>query len=167
MTSDFAARLDAARALLTGKRLARDELPIALADQLDAADREAQALLGRLRPALESAEPERNWRMSTGGGIDAQAILLAACLGIKALCCHLRSSGPQVVVVRLPLRRADCTACSATVRRPPADEKDRCDVCGKRGVHRFVPVSVALGQHLILGDACDRCAQMLGLSEDT
>ena len=47
--------------------------------------------------------------------------------------------------------------------RPPADESDRCDVCGARGVTTFVPFAMWQGPALVVGDACSYCASTLGI----
>ena len=51
---------------------------------------------------------------------------------------------------------------SATIRRPPPDEADRCDVCGARGVVTFVPFAMRQGPALVIGDACPDCAACSG-----
>lgn len=62
----------------------------------------------------------------------------------------------------LPVRRIDCQRCSATYRRPPADEADRCDLCGSRGITEFWPLRVAVAYWIVLGDTCQPCAHELG-----
>ena len=158
---DFATRLRLARALLARGPA---PLPVHLTDQLDAAAseiREAHDQLGAVIPLLA---PDRRWyhRSEAEPAEDTRAYLLAAALGCT-YCCHLRRGGPQPAFVRLPLRRADCARCVQTLRRPPADEADRCDVCGARGVVTFHPFAVRNGPALVVGDACQTCAGTLGI----
>ena len=60
------------------------------------------------------------------------------------------AADPQPSADPLPLRRADCTRCVGTIRRPPADEADRCDICGARGVVTFHPLGDNLTRVLLV-----------------
>ena len=162
---DFATRLRLARELLARGPA---PMPVHLADQFEAASaevREAHARLGALLPLLH---PERTWRQRVEpcASDDVRAYLLAVVLDCSAVCCHLKRGGPQPAFVRLPLRRADCVRCVRTLRRPPPDESDRCDVCGARGVLMFVPFGVRQGPAIIAGDACRSCASVLGIVQE-
>jgi hypothetical protein len=86
----------------------------------------------RLGIVLSILAPERAWhhRIDAIPSDEVKAYLVAVVLGSEAWCCHLKRGGPQPAVIRLPLRRADCSRCSQTLRKPPANEDDRCDVCG-------------------------------------
>lgn len=140
-------------------------LPVHLADQLQAAVRDAAALLERAAALLPLVDPERNWRLLRGEPTaERLAYLLAGVLGsLGAVCPHLRSGAVQPAVVWLAQRRVDCHGCTRTVRRPPPDEGDRCDLCGRRGVERFTPFLASRGPLTVLGDLCDGCAAALGL----
>jgi hypothetical protein len=162
---DFAARLSLAHALI-----ARGAPSLAghVADQLAAASRDTRALHDRLAAVLPLLAPDRHWRqrLETGPSDAVRAHLLAAVLDCPAACCHLKRGGPQPAIVRLPLRRFDCGRCVRTLRRPPADEDDRCDVCGLRGVVTFHPFAVRQGPLLIVGDGCSDCADVLGIRQE-
>lgn len=160
---DFATRIALARMLI-----ARGASPPAvhLADQLGAASGEARLFHDRIGALLPVVAPERPWyqRLDTSPSEDVRAYLLAAVLDCTTVCIHLRRGGPQPAFFQLPLRRADCTRCVGTIRRPPADEADRCDLCGARGVVIFQPFAVRLGP-LVVGDACRGCAHVLGIMD--
>jgi hypothetical protein len=36
--------------------------------------------------------------------------------------------------------------------RPPAQDADRCDVCGRRGIARFTPFELATGPLVLCGE---------------
>jgi hypothetical protein len=158
-----------ARLALARRMVARgaNRLSPSLADQLDAAGREAKQLHGRLARVLPALEPGRNWRqrIDRDPDDDTRTLLLAALLGCVNVCVHLRRGGPRPAVARLPLRRVDCGRCSATLRRPVTAE-DECDVCGQHGVSAFVPFAVRQGPTLIAGDACPACAGVLGIRQE-
>ena len=158
----FADRLAQARALVAR---GAQPLPGHLADQLGAAGAEAGALHDRIGAALPILDPRRGWRRreEAAPSDETRAYLLAALFGCAAVCVHLRRGGPRPAFVRLPLRRIDCERCTRTLRRPPSDEDDRCDICGARGVAIFHPFAVRLGPTLVLGDACAGCAGGIGI----
>jgi hypothetical protein len=158
----FADRLALAR-----RMIARGARPasVHLADQLQAAGREARQVHDQIGAALPLIAPDRTWRQR----VDAdpsdtlRAYLLAAVLDCTTVCIHIRRGGPRPAFVQLPTRRVDCERCVGTVRRPPPDEDDRCDVCGSRGVVMFSPFAMRQGPALVLGDACTDCAGILGI----
>jgi len=159
----FAARLRVARELIAHRA---PPLPVHLTDQLDAAATEVREAHDRLAVVLPLLMPNRIWRhwVEACASDDVRAYLLAAVLGCTVYCCHLRRGGPQPALIRLPLSRADCARCVQTLRRPPPDESDRCDLCGSRGVVTFVPFAVRHGPALITGDVCVDCARVLGIA---
>ena len=161
---DFATRLRLARELLARGPAA----PVHLADELDAAAAEVRDAHDRLGVVLPLLAPDRAWyqRLDAAASDDVRAYLLAGVLGRTAYCPHLRRGRPQPAFFRLPLRRADCGRCVRTLRRPPRDEDDRCDLCGARGVVTFVPFAVRHGPALIAGDVCPDCAGVLGIREE-
>src|SRR5205823_5522990 len=113
--------------------------------ELEAATAECADQLHLVGFVTAIAEPERGWRQLTRYSEPEQrAYLLAATLGcMGAQCSHLRKAeGPQLAYVRLPLRRIDCGRCVGTWRRPPAEDSDRCDICGGRGIDCFVPFAL-------------------------
>ena len=164
-TAPFANRLAQARALIAR---GVSPLPVHIADQLGAAGSEAAVLHDRIAAALPILDPHRGWRRLREAVPldDTRAYLLAALLDCATVCPHVRRGGPRPAFVRLPLRRIDCERCTRTLRRPPADEDDRCDVCGARGVATFHPFAVRLGPTLVTGDACPRCAGSLGIARE-
>jgi hypothetical protein len=161
---DFATRLR-----LTHAMIARGAPSPAghVADQLGAASRDTRVLHDRLGAVLPLLAPDRNWRqrLDTSPSDDVRAYLLAAVHDCTAVCCHLKRGGPQPAIIRLPLRRVDCGRCVQTLRRPPAGEDDRCDLCGARGVVMFVPFACRQGPALIAGDVCTACAGLLGVPQ--
>ena len=161
----FATRLRLARELIAHRA---PPPPVYLADQLDAAAADVRATHDRLGVLLPLLASDRTWyqRLDADASTDVRAHLLASVLGTETYCCHLRRGGPQPVFVRLPLRRADCARCVQTLRRPPRDEDDRCDLCGARGVVTFVPFAVREGPVLIAGDVCLSCADVLGIAQE-
>jgi hypothetical protein len=161
----FADRLE-----LTRRMVARHPArpPVHLADQLDAAGAEARTLHDRIGAALPVLQPDRSWvrRIDDTPSDDVKAYILAAVLNCTTVCVHIRRGGPQPTFVQLPLRRVDCGRCAGTLRRPPPDEGDRCDVCGARGVVTFVPFAMRQGPALVVGDACPACASILGIVQE-
>ena len=159
----FAVRLAHAHRMLEH---GRQDAPVHLADQLDAAGRDTQRLHDRLGVLLPALMPDRPWfqRQDRQPATEARAYLLAALLGcLGSVCPHLKRAGPQPAIGRLPLRRVDCARCLGTIRRPPPDDVDRCDVCERRGVVTFSPFAVRQGPLLLLGDVCQPCAGTLGI----
>jgi len=140
--------------------------PVHLADQLGAAGKETQRLVDCVATLMPLLKPGRPWhqRTDTRPSMEMRAYLLAAVLScLQNVCGHLRRGGPQPAIARLPLSRIDCARCVGIIRRPPADEADRCDVCTARGVSRFHPFACRLGPTLLVGDACPACAELLGI----
>jgi hypothetical protein len=159
----FTDRLAVARHLI-----ARGAAPMLthLADQLGAAGREAHRLHERIGGVMQVVQPTRGWRQRMDAALsdEVRAYLVAAVLGCLAdTCCHLRKGGPQPALALLPLHRMVCQRCAGIVRRPLADEADRCDVCGQRGVVTFHPFACHLGPTIVTGDACADCAETLGI----
>jgi len=162
MTTPFSTRLALAQRMIAhGPR----PLPGHVADQLGAASSDTRQLHDRIGVVMPLLQPDRHWRqrVDAAPASGAWAYLLAALLGCTTICPHLRKGGPQPAIVRLPLRLIACGRCSLIIRRPPADEADRCDVCGARGIEVFHPFAVRLGPLLIAGDACSGCADELGI----
>jgi hypothetical protein len=139
-----------------------------LADQFDAASAEVREAHDRLGIVLPLLAPDRSWRyrVEACASDDVRAYLVAGVLGCTTYCSHLRRGGPQPAFIRLPLRRADCGRCVQTVRRAPAGEDDRCDLCGARDVVTFVALAVRQGPALIAGDVCLACAAVLGVLQE-
>jgi len=161
----FADRLALARRLVARRPLRPD---VHLADQLAAAGSEARALHDRMGAVLPALQPDRAWyqRIEADPSDDVRAYILAALLDCTTVCVHIRRGGPQPAFVQLPLRRVDCGRCVGTIRRPPPDEDDRCDVCGARGVVIFHPFAVRQGPALIAGECCPDCATVLGIRRE-
>jgi hypothetical protein len=134
---------------------------------MQAANAEVRSMADRLGMLLPVLSPDRSWHqmMDTTPSDDVRAYLLAGVLGCQNACLHLRRGGPQPAIVRLPLRRIDCTRCVQTLRKPPAEDADRCDLCGAPEVLTFVPFAVRQGPALIAGDVCTDCAGVLGILE--
>ena len=145
----------------------RSPATVAERDQFHAAHREVRLGMGQVATLLPLVAPlvtpGRRWyaQETTLEG-ERSARLLAALLGCATVCQHLREGGPQPVIARLALRRLDCRRCATTWRNPPADEADRCDVCGTRGVTTFSEFEAATGLVVMLGNACMACAPVLG-----
>ena len=161
----FSDRLALARRLVA-RRSARP--PVHLADQLEAAGSEARVLHDCIGATLPVLEPERNWRhrVEADPTDNVKAYLLATVLDCTTVCVHLRRGGPRPAFVQLALRRVDCEQCIRTLRRPPPDAADRCDVCGARSVSIFHPFAMRQGPALVMGDACPRCASVLGIVQE-
>lgn len=140
-----------------------------LVDQVQAAGRDTQADLHRVADVARTIDPERRWsgvQESDDQNLvtDVTARVLAAMGdGRWVFCCHLKRTPSQPATVKLPLRRVDCRRCT-TVRKPPPDEDDRCDLCGTREVATFWPVCFALSTWLVVGDICRDCMTALDLS---
>jgi hypothetical protein len=162
---NFPTRLAIARELIAR---GAPSAPVAVADQLSAAGAEVRQHHDHIAAVMPILEPGRNWRQR----IDARpsetvrAYLLAAVLDCANVCSHIRKGGPQPTFIQLPLRRIDCGRCVQTLRRPPADEGDRCDTCGTRGEVTFHPFALRMGPALIIGDACPACAGVLGIVQE-
>jgi hypothetical protein len=159
----FDARVEALRAVLTA---GGPPPPVWLADQARAAQNDA---LGRLFPVAGAAllAGSLTTRASAMDGGSPAAIALHAVLVAAAVDCvpcpHLRrASGPMPAFVALNLHRVSCERCLHTFRHPPADEADRCDVCGSRGNSTFRPFTVAAAHMVFMGDAGLCCFDRLG-----
>jgi len=162
---DFPTRLALARKLVAH---GPSPLPTHVRDQLGAASDETRVLHDRIGAALPLLDPDRNWRerIDMRPSDEVRAHLLAATIGCLP-CVHLRKdSSPQPAFVQLPLRRSDCARCSQTLRKPPAEDDDRCDVCGAPEVLTFYPFAVRLGPAIIAGNACVGCAGALGIRQE-
>lgn len=155
----FQIRLAEARQMLAHARLSR--LATHEVDQVQAACRHAALMTAHTAEVLKFVQPWRGWREKINApNDDEHAYLVAAILGCQP-CIHLRKEGPQPAIAQLPVRLMLCQRCAATLRKPPADEDDRCDVCGRRGVGWFVPFIVRTGTFLVGGDACGECADAM------
>lgn len=161
MTATFAERLEAVRALLSAPDPGRP--PGWLLDQHRAARLDAWNRL--LAP---TAQLLRSTRTIAGEGfvpdgpeaLEVEAHLLAGAADCTP-CPHIRvARGPQPILVALPLHQAMCLRCAGTVRNPPADEDDRCDLCGSRGHAEFVPIVAQAGHIVIAGDVGPCCARL-------
>jgi hypothetical protein len=163
--ASFADRLALARRLVARGAA---PAPIHLADQLAAASASAQRQHDMIGATLPILQPGRHWRqrIDSDPSDNVRAYLLAAVLDCVNVCVHIRRSGPQPAFCQLPLRRVDCGRCVRTLRRPPPDEADRCDVCGARGIVTFVPFAMRQGPALVVGDACSGCAEILGIRQE-
>jgi DNA-directed RNA polymerase subunit RPC12/RpoP len=140
--------------------------PVHIADQFAAATGEVREIADRLGTLLPILDPSRTWRQRVDAdpSDEVRAHLLAVVLGCVTVCPHLRRGGPQVAIVRLALGRTDCVKCSATFRHPPAEDEDRCDLCGTRGIAKFWPFAMRQGPTLVSGNCCASCADILGIS---
>ena len=158
----FSTRLTAARAMLAR---GAPPAPAHLADQFRAASADTRELHDRIGMLMPLLEPGRNWRqrMDASRQPTPGRSCWPRCSAAPKSCPHLRRGGPQPTFVRLPLHRTDCQRCVQTLRRPPADEDDRCDVCGRPETLTFHPFAVRQGPALIVGDACVACADVLGI----
>jgi len=160
----FAARLARARALIAQDSGAGP--PTSLRDQVEAATRDVDRVRGDAAQVLRTVFPHRGWQEKTLSSTadEACAYVLAAILDCARFTCeHLRQEGPQPAFAQLPLRRLVCRRCIPIMPMPPLEEADRCDMCGERGVTWFVPLQVARGPVLVLGDVCPACARALGI----
>lgn len=162
----YAARLALARELLAAFRSQPPprELVDALAPAVAAAVQGARETHWFLVQAAQARAPELRGRVVGDRAVawETMARALAALLvpGVE-VCAHLRREPLQPALVLLAVRRVCCRRCVATVRRPPADEADRCDWCGARGVSTFTPVAATVGALVTIGDACAACAEAL------
>lgn len=118
----------------------------------------AQAHAGQARRSLAHVEPVRASRLVGGSG--AEVVLWAAGLGCSP-CRHLHRMVHQPMLVLLPLRLVLCRRCVRTVRHPPVDEVDRCDVCGSRGNTTFSGFRLWLGPVVFAGDVAPCCGWLL------
>jgi hypothetical protein len=167
---DYRTRVAGIRAALNELHKARPytDLPAHFVDQLDAAHTQAFAQLRRFGAVEQMLEPDRWTRPHETSDdvdrvIDVQAHVLAA-MGEGQrwpVCIHLRRTPTQPAYVLLPVRRIDCDRCIGTFRQPPADEADRCDLCGARGITEFWPLRMAVAYWIVLGDTCQSCAREL------
>lgn len=153
----FTERRRIARAYLNRERT----VDVGLADQLAAAHRDAYR--DWWLPALPvfAARGGRTVIRPLDDALEAQELLVAAGMDCSR-CVHLRKArGPMPVIVALALRLALCDRCARTVRKPPADEADRCDICGSRGNATFTPFRTVAGTTVFLGDAGNCCASQI------
>ena len=162
--ASFADRLNVARKLIARRSVP----PVHLTDQLEAAGTEARALHDRLGAALPILQPDRQWygRVEVAPSDEVKALLLAAILDCTTMCIHLRRGGPRPAFVQLPLRRVDCERCVRTLRRPPPENDDQCDIGDRHGVVTFHPFACRQGPLLLAGDACADCAAALGIVQE-
>lgn len=161
----FADRLALARRLIAR----RSPSPaVHLADQLGAASAETRVLHDRIGEVLPIMAPDREWRqrIDADPSADVQAHVLAAVIGCTIVCVHIRRGGPRPTIVRLALCRVDCVRCVQTLRRPPPENDDQCDLCNRHGVTIFHPFAMRQGPALVVGDACPSCAAVLGIVQE-
>lgn len=129
--------------------------PVDVVDQVAAASVEAHqmydALVGKLGNFGGGGITERRIQVEW-----AARVLLA--LSGSSYCEHLRA-GPRPATARLALHQVDCQQCLAIPASAPADEDDRCDWCGARGVKLFQPIASNLAVLLVVGDACETCIE--------
>lgn len=155
-----------AAALATFAELDSPGYPDQLADQIRAATADAHGFVHRFAALAAVIEPNRWAQVAPRSNDDDNATkeawlrIMLAVEGGK-VCQHLRTGGPQPATARLALHRVDCQRCLATVRRPPADEADRCDWCGERDIETFLPIVVHVGPLVAIGDACTTCGTAL------
>ena len=138
-----------------------------LIDQLTSANRDAEMMMQRLNVVESVIEPGRfdGTRISRDDRKyqdEFQSRVLAAMTsGHWVTCAHLRRTPAQPAHVLLPIRRISCTRCLSTRYTPPADEADRCDLCGTRNHIEFWPLRAQQSYMLIVGDVCRDCAVAL------
>jgi hypothetical protein len=168
-TANYHERYTGIRAMLA--RLDPAQLAAAIGtgelDQIMAATRDAHADLRHVAQTLHDGDPGR-FRpdpVSSAGqaNIDDMLARVLAAMGEGRwrFCSHMRTQPAQPAVVALPVRRVDCRPCASTVRKPPMDDSDRCDLCGSRGNVTFWPVGCALANWIVLGDMCRSCADAI------
>ena len=137
-------------------------------DQVEAAVRDSRRIASDAARLVRLLQSDRGWCERTQSAMETEqrVYVLAALLDcVRATCIHLRREGPQPAFVQLPLRRVVCRRCVAILRKPPAEDADRCDVCGERGVERFVAFLLNNGPLVMGGDVCPSCAQVLGCDD--
>jgi hypothetical protein len=140
--------------------------PTDVTDQMQVAGKEARDLHDRLGLLASALHADRPWfhRREHVVEDEVRTHIVAAVLDcLPDTCCRLTRDGPQPTLALLPLRRIVCVRCAGQVRRPPAEDADRCDVCGARNVVTFVPFACQSGPTIISGDACPACADVLGI----
>lgn len=169
MSATFAERLEEARRLVAQARSANPP-PAHHLDQLGAATEEVHHQVLRIGKTLTTGKAGRKWWLHTGAAPaeipDEVAARCFAVLTELTRCPHLERGGPQPAWGRLALHRIDCGRCMATLRLPPADESDRCDWCGRRGVVVFSAVVIQTGPAVLFGDACGECGAALHWFEE-
>ena len=157
------------RLALAQRLIARRAHPaVHLVDQLEAAGAEAEVLHDRIGSTAPILQPDRTWRqrIEVAPSDDVKSLILAAILDCTTMCIHLRRGGPRPAFVQLPLRRIDCERCVRTLRRPPPENDDQCDICDRHGVVTFHPFACRQGPLLLAGDACSDCADVLGIVQE-
>jgi hypothetical protein len=164
--ASFEERLAAAYMLLAQWQGLRP--PVDVADQAEAAARDALELVRRIGAVEELRSPGRlhGLTMIDDSGHHRRARILAAVLACSP-CWHVRNGGPQPAVVSLPTRRIDCLRCAGTQRRPVIPD-DTCDVCDEPVLdNTFWPVLIQLGVAAVGGDMCRTCAAVINPSGAT
>lgn len=154
MTAPFADRLDSARWMLAEMGTRRHPPGSPLADQQQAAERDA----GMLFAALEDAFPGAAEQVDNP---EALIHLLAAAQDCKP-CVHVRRSQSAIpIVLDLNHRLALCPVCVGTYRTPIED--CACEVCGEEtGDCLLIGFSVSFGPLVFIGTAgADCCAELL------
>jgi hypothetical protein len=159
----FAERLEAAYQLIAHASEIVAGIPGHTRDQMAAASHEMGTWEEPQFNILRMLDPNRGWRRRDDGPSARQcAYILAAQMGTRP-CRHLRQGGPQPAFVKLPLYRTVCQRCAHQIIRPPKSDDDRCDVCGTHGHTIFTPFLFHVAYMAIGGDACQACADVLGI----
>jgi hypothetical protein len=163
-------RLELARWMLEAERSVHRWLPGMPEPSQDLLDREAAAREATrdrqeahlFQVNLDPTGPRLHRHPAADASDDAIVLMNAALFDCRR-CVHLRrgESNVQPLLVRLASRSIDCERCAETVRPPRADEDDRCDVCGERGVTEFWPFRFAIDHRTVTGDMCDACRDVL------
>lgn len=171
MTTEYATRVAQFRRALAAVPSGRAWLPAHLRDQLQAATRDTDRRMRQMPALLTALDPERGWHRQetwpTSPHADEQGARTLAAIMDFRYCPHLRRTMAQPTYARMRLRRLDCARCVRTVVHPPADEDDRCDWCGERGVTTFAALSYQWSVLLVVGNACADCAAALVPDDST
>lgn len=168
MTAEYEHRLQAARTALAAVRELSPPLPGDPGiDQVAAAGDEAMAGFESMVAAGALSEPDRLWATSTTGTDRHDEVMARAFAAVSevVLCSHLRHGGAQPVTVLLANRLMVCRRCVKTHRRVPADQMDRCHLCGD-ATPSAVGIAMQVGPVLLLGDVCRVCADALGVPHE-
>ena len=150
-----------AMARLTDDEL-RERFGTGYFDQLRAASADAHGEMAGMSATMSALLPDRFHGLAEvrdAAHKELAARVLAAMVEPWARCAHLRRTPVQPQYILLALRRTVCQRCLATVRRPPPDEDDRCDLCGSRGHETFWPLMFSMGPQVVHGDICRQCAR--------
>lgn len=152
--------------LPAARRLLANPPPLdnpALADQLDAAERDMKRTLSALIPAAEAFGYTTHPNLTTTPHTVAWCLALMAALDripAARYCTHLIDTGPRPVIASLTGRYVVCEPCHPerllASLGAALEDPDHCDLCGA-GSRTFTEITSVIGPLEVHANVCSSC----------